>query len=260
MRDEPQALVLVEDEPDLDIAMPQVFSQPPLTTLQRSKLPHVELLVARLQRLGAEAPGPKALGPDYQALVGEFQPLFAWAMASWDFLLTTEGCRFLLRNGDEKLYHRGNYRVFTDRDFSRLVHRIFRSCVFAFAQQAEAPSLGRYLRAHFWDIVVDAYRTLQEPPDPRQRPLTPYSYLRCIPYEFLNAFHRDLAARTLQTLPAQAQQAVQHYFLEFFTREATATHMGLPLDAVDATLHRGLVVLLVHERLVYCLLRQIERY
>ena len=115
-------LVFVQDEPALEIALPQVFDQPSLATLQRGKLPNVEALVARLYRSMPSNP-QGGLGPDYQELVAEFQPLFTWAIACWDYLLSTEGCRFVLRNGEQKNGARGDYRVITDKDYSRMVDR-----------------------------------------------------------------------------------------------------------------------------------------
>ena len=250
----------VQEEPELDIVMPQVFTQPELTTLQRGKLPQVELAAAKLYRAHLAQEGTGALGPDYQALVNEFQPLFAWAIACWDYLLSTEGCRFVSRNGEEKLYARGDYRAVTDRDFSRMVHRIFRACVFAFAQQPPGPSLSTYVRAHFWAAVVQTYQQLDEPADPRQRRLTAYSYLRCVPYQFLNAYHHDLVYTTLQRLPYPEYQALDLYFLNFLTFETAAQTMGLSPEVAEEILRRGLLTLLRDERLVYCLLRQIERY
>ena len=257
-----EALPQIQEEPALEIALPQVFTQPVLTTLRRGKLPHVEWLVARLSRASTEQHGTNGhgLGPDYQALVNEFQPLFTWAIACWDYLLSTEGCRFVLRSGDEKSCCRGDYRAVTDTDYSRLVHRVFRHGVLDFAHTAVDRSLSAYLRTHFWDAVLHAYRQLDEPLDPRQRTLTPYSYLRCAPYQFLNSFHHDLVHRTLHQLPPREQQAIEWYFLRFFTREAAAQAMGLPQDEAEAVLRRGLTSLLVDDRLVYCLLRQIERY
>jgi|GEM_PF-1399096 len=285
-------ILQVEDEPALEIALPQVFTQPDLTVLRRGKLPHVEWLVARLHRTYVERNGDRggtvpaaersersersesrswdeevprragvaALGPDYQALANEFQPLFTWGVAGWDFLLSTEGCRFLLRSHDEKLYRRGDYRVVTDRDYGRLLHRVFRQCLLDFAQTSIAESFSNYLRAHFWDSVVGVYRRLEDPPDPRQRKLTGYSYLRCIPYQFLNAFHHDLVARTLVTLPAAQAEVLSLHFLNFLTAEAVAQAMRQPAEAVEELLRRSLLCLLVEHRLVYCLLRQIERY
>ena len=249
--------LLVEDEPALEIALPQVFAQPPLTCLQRNKLPHVEWLVAKLARTHVEG---QPLGSDYQALVNEFSPLLSWAVSCLGFVLSTEDCRFVLRKGDEKLLCRGDFRAVTYQDFSRLAHRIFRQCVLDYAQAMPEASFAGYLRGRFWDRLVGTYRALDTPPDPRQRKLTAYSYLRCVPYQFLNPYHQTLVCMTVERLPGNERQALASYFFEFFTREATAQSLGCPVDAVEAALKRSLLGLLIHQRLVYCLLRQIERY
>ena len=254
-----RATVLVEEEPALEIALPQVFDQPELTVLQRGKLANPEALVARCLRRYQTDPGA-GLGADYQELVTEFQPLFTWAVACWDFLLSTEGCRFVLRNGEQKAGARGDYRAVTDKDYSRIVHGMFRACVLDFAQRPGVPSLSQYLRVRFWPLILEAYRRLDQPPDPRQRTLTPYSYLRCVPYEFLNDVHQELVYAAVERLPARECQAINTYFLHFFTEPATAEALDCPLEESLALLRQGLVKLLVNHRLAYCLLRQIERY
>ncbi len=251
--------VLIEEEPALEIALPQVFEQPVLGAVQRGRLLHLEALVARLYQGYQQAP-EHGLGSDYQLLVGEFQPLFDWAIASWDYLLSTEGCRFVPRAGEHKAGARGDYRAVTDKDFSRLIHAMFRRAVLDFAQAPDAPSLGQYLRRHFWPMTLDAYRRLDQPADPRQRTLTPYSYLRCVPYQFLNEYHQDLVYGVVERLPAREQSAVNAYFLHFFTEPATAEALVCPAEEVQSLLRGALVKLLVSNRLVYCLLRQIERY
>lgn len=155
---------------------------------------------------------------------------------------------------------RGDYRVVTDKDYSRMVHGIFRACVLTFAQTPEAASLSQWLRPRFWPLVLDAYRRLEQPPDPRQRTLTPYSYLRCIPYEFLNDYHHELVYSTVQQLPEQVRQAIDVYFFRFSTEAATSAAMNCSVDETLQRLRQGLIKLLINHRLVYCLLRQIERY
>ena len=254
-----ERLVHVQEEPALEIALPQVFVQPELTVLQRGKLANVEAVVAQLVRRHRANPDD-ALGTEYQELVTEFQPLFAWTIACWDYLLSTEGCRFLPRRGELRMGSRGDYRAATEKDYSRMVHALFRRCVFEFAQQPEAPSLGQWLRERLWPLILEAYRQLENPPDPRQRTLTPYSYLRCVPYQFLNDFHHELVYTSVQRLPAMEWRAIDAYFLHFFTEPASADAVGCPVEALQASLRQGLRTLLVHDRLVYCLLRQIERY
>ena len=254
-----ERMVFVQDEPALEIALPQVFSQPELTTLQRGKLANVEALVAKIYR-GVQVNPQAGLGPDYQELIAEFAPLFTWAIACWDYLLSTVGCRFVLRNGEQKNGARGDYRVITEKDYSRMVHAIFRACVLAFAQIPEATSLSQWLRPRFWPLVLDAYRRLEQPPDPRQRTLTPYSYLRCVPYQFLNDYHHDLVYATTRRLPEEEWQAIDAYFFHFCTEAATAEALGCTMEDMLSLLRQSLIKLLIHHRLVYCLLRQIERY
>ena len=251
--------IAVQDEPALEIALPQVFTQPPLITLQRGKVKDVEGLIGQIYRTHLRQPGG-ALGPTYQSLVTDFQPLFAWAMASWDYLLTTQGCRFVLRGSDEKLCTRGDYRAVTDKDFSRLTHRMFRHVLLGFAEQAAQPSFVLFLRQHFWETVAPSYINLEEPPDPRQRKLTAWSYLRCVPYQFLNPFHHELVRRGLSKLPLGQRQAIGAYFLDFSTPQATADSLQRSTDDTQELVRQGLASLLVSERLIYCLLRQIERY
>jgi len=251
--------VYVQDEPALELALPQVFTQPELITLQRGRLPHVEALVAKIARRQIDQPGAP-LGPEYQELVNEFQPFFTWSIACWDYLLSTEGCRFVPRGGEHRYGIRGDYRVVTDKDYSRMVHALFRTSVFEFAQQPEAPLLAAWLRERFWPRILESYRQLEQPADPRQRTLTAYSYLRCIPYKFLNDFHHQLVHETIADLPERERQAIAAYFLHFYTDAASAQQLACSLEEFLAFLRQGLVKLLINDRLVYCLLRQIERY
>jgi hypothetical protein len=259
VRQEPQRLVYVQEEPALEIALPHVFEQPPLVTLQRGRLPHVEAVAAEIVRY-QEANPAGALGPAYQELVAEFQPLFLWAIACWDYLLSTEGCRFVPRTNGQKYGVRGDYRVVTDKDYSRMIHKIFRDCVLEFARAPGAASLSQWLRQRFWPTTLDSYRRLENPPDARQRILTPYSYLRCVPYQFLNEFHHELVYTTVQRLPEREIRALDAYFFHFYTETASADALGCSPDELLLLLRQALVKLLVNDRLVYCLLRQIERY
>ena len=251
--------VYVQEEPALEIALPQVFEQPVLEGLQRGKVPNVEGLVAQIFRRYQTNPDG-GLGNDYQELVTEFQPLFRWAIACWDYLLSTEGCRFLPRHGEVRLGVRGDYRAVSDKDYSRIIHGVFRACVLEFAQQPSASSLSEWLRQRFWPLTLEAYRRLDQPSDPRQRTLTPYSYLRCVPYEFLNEYHQDLVYTTAQRLPVMEWRALEAYFLHFYTEAASAHTLSTSHEELIALLRQGLIKLLINNRLVYCLLRQIERY
>ncbi len=258
-QEEVQRLVYVQDEPALEIALPQVFDQPALTTLQRGKLANVEALaahIARRQRANPDTP----LGPDYQELVMEFQPLFAWAIACWDYLLSTEGCRFVARGSTNHYGIRGDYRVVTDKDYSRIVHGIFRRCVLEFDQEPMVPTLSQWLRERLWPLGLETYRQLEHPPDARQRLLTPYSYLRCVPYQFLNDIHQELVYTTTRRLSEREYRAIEAYFFHFYTEQATAAALNYTLEELTTLLRQSLTKLLIRHRLVYCLLRQIERY
>lgn len=257
---EPLDLVYVQEEPALEIALPQVFDQPLLTTLRRGKLADPEGLAMKIAQQHLANP-EAGLGPDHQELVTEFAPLFTWTTACWDYLLSTEGVRFLPRRGEQKLYVRGDYRAFTDRDYSRLTHSVFRGCVLEFGQAPVVDvSLSQWVRQRFWPRVLEGYRQLEQPADPRQRVLTPYSYLRCVPYQFLSEFHHDLVYHTIQRLPGDLQRVIEVYFLHFFTADASAQALGCSLEECEARLRQALTHLLIQERLVYCLLRQLERY
>jgi len=256
---EPERLVYVQEEPALEIALPQTFEQPPLVSLQRGRLSNVEQLAAEIVRHQQTNPSG-ALGPDYQELVVEFQPLFLWAIACWDYLLSTEGCRFVPRTNGQKHGARGDYRVVTDKDYSRTIHKIFRDCVLEFARSPGAASLSQWLRQRFWPLTLESYRRLENPPDPRQRILTPYSYLRCVPYQFLNEFHHELVYTTVRRLPERETQALHAYFFHFCTEAASADALGCAADELLLLLRQALTKLLINDRLVYCLLRQIERY
>ena len=265
--------IRVQDEPALEIALPEVCIQPELTMLQRGKLPNVETAAIELAQRHLADPA-SLLGSDYQELVNEFQPLFTWAIACWDYLLSTEGCRFLPRQGEQRYGMRGDYRAVTDKDFSRLIHKLFRTCVFEFAnaksqasltnghasEPHEPPRLGPWLRQRFWPLVRETYRRLEQPADLRQRILTPYSYLRCVPYHFLNDFHHELVYTTAQRLPILEWRAIDAYFFHFYTEVASAQAMGCSVEESMGWLRQAMIKLLLRDRLVYCLLRQIERY
>jgi hypothetical protein len=148
----------------------------------------------------------------------------------------------------------------TEKDYSRMVHALFRHCVFEFAQQPTVPTLSQWLRERLWPLIVEAYRQLENPPDRRQRTLTPYSYLRCVPYQFLNDFHHELVYSTVKRLDPTESRAIDAYFLHFFTDTASAETLECSVEDLTSRLRQGLIKLLVEERLVYCLLRQIERY
>jgi hypothetical protein len=200
----------------------------------------------------------EGFGVHYNRLLNGFDDLVEWAVSCWDYLVTTEGCRFLERQPAEKQCHRGDYRAFDHKDYSRLVYRMFKEFVISY--KGKVSNFASYVGENFWNRILAEYRNLENPADERQRKLTGYSYLRCIPYQFLNDYHHIMVYCVLQTLPRDEQSVVQLYFLSFFTEETVAKMKLIEIAEVqryrDAALRRIRSI----DPLVYALLRQIERY
>ena len=245
--------------PDLDLEMPRVVRRPAAPPLRSPRKAVRRLLhLARLARLEGNA---LEFGKTYGALTGEFRPDLQWALSCWDYLLSNQGCRFLARNSQEKLYSRGDYRVFGPNDFEGLVYRTFRECLIGFlSEQASRCGFERFLRQQLWARIHDSYRLLEDPPDRNQRKLTPYSYLRCVPYQFLNRYHHDRVYEVIGRLPFPLRRTVQLYHLSFYREEAAA---GLAeIDNLEFRRRRWAAMRVIAEKdyLSFRLLRQIERY
>lgn len=254
-----EELILVQDEPGLDLALPHTFRQPPKPipfTRGRSPIPHLvrQALEARRQD------DPPGFGAAYGELVVEFQPALKWAWSCWDYLLTTEGCRFVPRDLGERRYHRSEYRAVLEPDFSRLVHKTFKECLAAYDPAVHGPSFIGHLRQALWPAVLAHYRQLDQPEDPRQRRLTGLSYLRCVPYQFLNDYHHELVHHVVRALPAGERKTVEQYHLRFQTPDAAGIALQLSPEEFGMRKDRALQRLKRRSVLAYHLLRQIERY
>ncbi len=250
--------ILIEEEaPALDIAMPRVYRRPPYPLFQ-TKARTVQRLAAEAAAAHQAGDGP-GFGKPYGQLVAEFQPAIRWALSCWDYLLSTEGCRFLLRTPDEKRYCRGDYRVFTESDYNSLVYRIFKLSLVAQPDLAEA-SFERGVRKDFWPAIRTAYCALEDPPDRRQRRLTPYSYLRCIPYQFLNDYHHERVSATVRRLPFRQRQVIELYYLNFLREEAVLESARISLEGFHRWKSSALEKIASKDYLSYILLIQIERY
>ena len=199
-------------------------------------------------------------GKIYGALSAEFRADLQWVLSCWDYLLSSQGCRFLPRNNQEKLYCRGDYRLFTRSDFEGLVYRSFRECLVSFASRTQTLGFERFLRDTLWTRLSDSYLRLEEPADPNQRKLTAYSYLRCAPYQFLNRYHHERVTRTVHRLPFPLRQAVELYHLSFYREEAACNPMGLTLLEFKRKRWTALRAVARKDYLSFRLLRQIERY
>lgn len=250
-----QPTSLVFHEPELELAMPQIYRQPPRPTFTRGKA-KIGRLFALIRSTTSNGHGVQA----YQHLLEEYEPAIRWALASWDFLLTVEGYRYLLRSPSEQLNCHGDYRVFTERDLSRMVHRTFRRCVEEFMGDPERGRFTRLLKDELWPRVRSSYQSLRYPHDRRQRLLTDYSYLRCAPYQFLNRYHQTLVNDTLERLATAEREIVDLYFLRFFSDEATAAHLEIDTPLAVTFRCRALDRVGTIDPIAHALLLQIERY
>ena len=256
--DEPQALQeLIAAEPSAP-SLPGVYTQRPQPRVHRGTL-DVDLALRQWLRARLRADAV-AFHRAHQALEQECAPLLTWALESWDYLLTTEGCRFLLRKDGEKWGARGDYRAVEQSDFHRLIIHTFRRALVAFTDDATTVSFPAYLADTFWPTLRAAYRALSQPPDERQRLLTAYSYLRCVPYRFLNRHHQTLVERSVRALPSADHRIIELYYLRFFTETAAAQTQTLSLTTLHAYRLRALRHLARANILAWALLLQIERY
>ncbi len=254
----PDDLRLVQHEPPLELDRPQCFRQPPAPPFLREHAALAPLVRRALAaREAAQAP---AFGAAYGELVAAFRPGLDWAIACWDYLLSTEGCRFVPRDLSEKRCCRGDYRAVTERDFPRFVHRIFKQQLLAYAPAAHGPSFADHVRRTLWPAVAEGYRCLDQPSDPRQRRLTTLSYLRCTPYVFLNDYHDTLVRDAVNGLSAEDRAVIQHYHFRFHTPEATETALEWSTGEGETGVRAALARLRGRAELAYYLLRQIERY
>lgn len=252
-------LVLVQEEPALDLALPRVFRRPaPPAAFTRGRIP-VAALVQRAREAHQAGAAPQ-FGEACGELFIECQPALQWAAACWDYLLSTEGCRFMPREMGERRYHRSNYRAVTEPDYARLVHRTFKDRLLAYVPAEHGHSFTGYLRQSFWPALRDQYRQLNQPVDARHRTLTPLSYLRCTPYQFLNEYHEGLVREVLRALAAADRRVLERYYLQFFTTEAAGEATGLTPPLFETARAVALRRLRGRSALAYHLLRQIERY
>ena len=256
---ETDGAVLIQEEPALDLALPHLFRRPaPPLAFARGRAP-----VTKLVRRALEAHGDGAMpqfGEAYGELLVEFQPALGWAVSCWDYLLSTEGCRFVPREMGERRYHRSDYRAVTEPDYARLVQRAFKQRLLAYRPVEDGGSFAGYLRQSFWPALREDYRQLNQPIDARHRTLTPLSYLRCTPYQFLNEYHETLVREALRGLATADRRVLERYYLQFFTREAASEALGVAPTDFEQAQETALRRLRGRSTLAYHLLRQIERY
>ena len=244
--------------PELDMAMPRVYRQPAPPPFTRRKGSLRKIIVrARHSRLCGDGP---TFGTAYGEITSEFQPALQWARSCWEYLLSTQGCRFLPRQSHEKLYNRGDFRAFTENDYQSLIHRSFKECLLTYIDGPASVGFEGYARKEFWGRISEAYRALEKPADPNQRKLTSYSYLRCVPYQFLNSFHHQRVCETVEKLPFPLRQVVQLYHLSFYTEEVACAHAKITYEEFRRRRWAAFRAIATADYLSYILLRQIERY
>ncbi len=247
-----------EECPILDISLPHVYRKPPAPVFTRGKA-SVSKLIARAAAARTQG-NPAEFGKAYGELTAEFQPAIEWARSCWDYLLSIFGCRFTARSEAEKLYSRGDYRLFAENDFQKLVYRIFKEALTGYLSQTPDASFTAQMQSSFWPAVQEAYRSLENPPDPRERTLTPYSYLRCAPYRFLNDHHHERVTQAVRRLPDPLRHVIELYHLHFYTEEAAKNELGITEWAFRRRVVGALRTVAAEDFLSSALLKQIERY
>lgn len=251
---------LAEEAPALDLQMPRVYRQPSQPAeLCRHRVPLGRLL--RQAQAARRRQDAAAFGQIYGQLTAEFQPLLQWALSCWDYLLTQQGCRFQARPSHEKLYCRGDYRAFTERDYPRLVSASFKEALADYLDHPSAgDSLESTLRIQFWPRIWSSYQALENPPDSSQRKLTGYSYLRCVPYQFLNSIHHARVYGVVSHLLPPLRQVIELYHLRFLREDAILEELKITWTTFRRRFALALRTIASEDYLSFILLKQIERY
>ena len=255
---EESVLLIEEEAPPLEIAMPQVTRRPAAPAFARENSSVARLITqARQAHQSGDRP---AFGKAYGELIAEFQPGVQWALSCWEYLLSTEGCRFLARSEEERQFHRGDYRVFTENDFRSLVHQSFKKSLISYLEGRFFIGFPWYLKQAYWLTLLKSYRALEKPPNPFQRRLTAYSYLRCAPYQFLNPYHQERVYERVAQLPAPQRRVVELYYLHFYKEAAVLETAEMDPEMFRRLRSEALGSISSSDTLSFVLLNQIERY
>lgn len=236
----------------------KVYTQTAVPNMRRKNKKVAALVFAAQQAY--KNSNKENFGRVYMQLATIFNPTISWALSSWDYLLTTEGCRFLPRPEAQKQIHRSDYRAFLHNDFQRLIYDIFKETVLSFKKSSSYKNFNHCLRGTFWQNILSSYKKLENPINPNERKLTPYSYLRCSPYQFLNPYHQQLVYKYIRLLPKQEHDIIRLYFLHFLTEPAVAAQIKISPTKFQEFKQSALDRLLKQNILVWALLLQIERY
>ncbi len=253
----PSILILDESPPPIEFAY--VYRRPKTKRLRRGRLQDIDRAVIRAYTHWVEKDGA-GFSAHFNRLTSEFLPALLWAESCKDFLNTTVGIRFLPRDSHERPFHRSEYRPFTERDYRRLIHSSFKQLMLAYGHRRPSSSFSTHVRRLLWRQISRNYRNLEHPSDPRQRTLTPYSYLRCTPYTFFNPYHQQRAEQALARLAPTNRIILEQYFFGFLSASQAGLAVNLSLQAFLSRRKQALGHLRKHDTLMHHLFLQIERY
>lgn len=243
-------------EPKIDYQMPHVYKQPKLNKLQKGKLHNIENNIIQARKYFKLEKGKK-FSNFYNKLTAEYQPLINWAIKCWDYLLTKLGCRFFPRPPADMPFYRGDYKAFRKDEFRSLVYTTFKLSTLKYYPLDGNP-FSIWLKNNFWKKVFQNYDSLKYPPDKKQRKLTSYSYLRCVPYNFLNDYHQKKVNSILDFLSPIKKSIIYLYYLKFYKDEIIKKEKGI---AHPYQIRKDILGEIANlDYLVYALLLQIERY
>lgn len=250
-----EILIKLEEKLPEELEFSPVFSQPKLKKVREGKYKPESLI--KWAKYCLKRNDREEFNRVYNELLQEYKPLLEWAYACWDYLLTTQGFRYLPRKGLQKYFCHGDYRALTIRDYKKLVNKCFKELVLTYSPNG---SLTKYLKARLWNKVVREYDKLKYPQNAKERLLTNYSYLRCIPYKFFNRYHQKRVEEALSKLDADELEIIDLYFFHFYREEVCAGEKKISLEDFLKLKEKILQKLKDIDLLSYALLKQIERY
>jgi len=246
-------LILEEKPPELDYI--PVFYQPRLKKLKNTNLDVKPLI--KWAKICYSRKDMEEFTKVYNHILQEYKPLIDWAFTCWDYLITTQGFRYLPRKGTDRYFCHGDYRAFGQREYKKLLNRCFKKL---FLEYQLNGNFTGYLRSNYWNKVVQEYNELRKPKSEKERLLTDFSYLRCVPYKFLNRHHQKRVHHTLNILEPLERKIIYLYFFKFYTEEAICEEINLTIVEITALRERALDKLQNEDKISYALLKQIERY
>ncbi|HDI45994.1 MAG TPA: sigma-70 family RNA polymerase sigma factor [Candidatus Omnitrophica bacterium] len=247
------SLILEEKSPALDYT--PVYYQPPLKKLKASNLDVKPLI--KWAKICRDRNDIEEFTKVYNQLLQEYKPLIDWAFLCWDYLVTTQGFRYLPRKGTDRYFCHGDYKPFDQREYKKLLNKCFKNL---FLKYQPNGNFTGYLRKKYWNMVIQEYNELRKPKSEKERLLTDFSYLRCVPYRFFNRHHQDRVNETLNILQPLEKKIIYLYFFKFYTHQAICGEINLDVWKMTVVKERALKKIYNKDKISYALLKQIERY